>query len=125
MQPALAGWAPRALLPLGRLPARASARTAPLAPAVARSTGAVKGEWCPKLPNLPIVGKGPAEKPLPTFQVRTHPHARSTGPRGYSLSLNTCTTAAPGRAFTLAPSPPHALTCKLLCAGPRDGRWRH
>ncbi|GIM01262.1 hypothetical protein Vretimale_6064 [Volvox reticuliferus] len=33
-------------------------------------TGAVKGEWCPKLPNLPLVGKGPAQKPLPTFQVR-------------------------------------------------------
>lgn len=33
-------------------------------------TGDVKGEWCPKLPNLPLVGKGPAKKPLPTFQVR-------------------------------------------------------
>ncbi|GLC46514.1 hypothetical protein PLESTF_000957200 [Pleodorina starrii] len=33
-------------------------------------TGAVKGEWCPKLPNLPLVGKGPGQKPLPTFQVR-------------------------------------------------------
>ncbi|KXZ43111.1 hypothetical protein GPECTOR_102g64 [Gonium pectorale] len=33
-------------------------------------TGAVKGEWCPKLPNLPVVGKGPGQKPLPTFQVR-------------------------------------------------------
>ncbi len=33
-------------------------------------TGAVKGEWCPKLPNLPLVGKGPSEKPLPTYQVR-------------------------------------------------------
>ncbi|GFR50060.1 hypothetical protein Agub_g12202 [Astrephomene gubernaculifera] len=33
-------------------------------------TGAVEGEWCPKLPNLPLVGKGPGAKPLPTFQVR-------------------------------------------------------
>jgi len=33
-------------------------------------TGQVKGEWCPKLPNLPLVGKGPAEKPLPTFKVQ-------------------------------------------------------
>ncbi|PNH00119.1 hypothetical protein TSOC_014072 [Tetrabaena socialis] len=33
-------------------------------------TGAVKGEWCPKLPNLPLVGKGPAQKPLPTFESR-------------------------------------------------------
>ncbi|KAG2425626.1 hypothetical protein HYH02_014998 [Chlamydomonas schloesseri] len=33
-------------------------------------TGEVKGEWCPKLPNLPLVGKGPGKKPLPVFQVR-------------------------------------------------------
>ena len=33
-------------------------------------TGAVKGEWCPKLPNLPLVGKGPSEKPLPTYPIR-------------------------------------------------------
>ena len=24
----------------------------------------------PQLPNLPLVGKGPAQKPLPTFEVR-------------------------------------------------------
>lgn len=32
--------------------------------------GKVKGEWCPKLPNLPIVGKGPKEKPLPVYPAR-------------------------------------------------------
>ncbi|CAG9467726.1 unnamed protein product [Pedinophyceae sp. YPF-701] len=34
-------------------------------------TGAVVGEWCPKLPNLPVVGKGPKEKPQPVFECRT------------------------------------------------------
>eukprot|EP00873_Tetraselmis_striata_P041117 jgi/Tetstr1/461381/TSEL_000592.t1 len=34
------------------------------------ATGEVQGEWCPKLPNLPIVGKGPAQKPLPTYECR-------------------------------------------------------
>ncbi|KAK3236359.1 hypothetical protein CYMTET_53493 [Cymbomonas tetramitiformis] len=34
------------------------------------ATGDVKGEWCPKLPNLPLVGKGPKEAPLPTFESR-------------------------------------------------------
>jgi len=33
-------------------------------------TGAVEGEWCPKLPNLPIIGKGPKEAPLPVFKSR-------------------------------------------------------
>jgi len=33
------------------------------------ATGAVKGEWCPKLPNLPLIGKGPPEKALPTYKV--------------------------------------------------------
>lgn len=32
--------------------------------------GAVQGEWCPKLPNLPIVGKGPKAAPLPVFAAR-------------------------------------------------------
>jgi nitrite reductase/ring-hydroxylating ferredoxin subunit len=34
------------------------------------SDGAVQGEWCPKLPNLPIVGKGPKEAPLPVYPAR-------------------------------------------------------
>lgn len=33
-------------------------------------SGDVRGEWCPKLPNLPLVGKGPPEKPLPTFPIK-------------------------------------------------------
>ncbi|GAX82006.1 hypothetical protein CEUSTIGMA_g13588.t1 [Chlamydomonas eustigma] len=33
-------------------------------------TGEVKGEWCPKFPNLPLVGKIGDSKPLPTFQSR-------------------------------------------------------
>jgi len=33
------------------------------------TTGAPEGEWCPKLPNLPIIGKGPGPKPLPTYKV--------------------------------------------------------
>jgi len=33
-------------------------------------TGEVKGEWCPKFPNLPLVGKVSDKKPLPTFQSR-------------------------------------------------------
>jgi nitrite reductase/ring-hydroxylating ferredoxin subunit len=35
------------------------------------ASGEVKGEWCPKLPNLPLVGKGPSQKPLPTYECRT------------------------------------------------------
>lgn len=31
-------------------------------------TGEPQGEWCPKLPNLPIVGKGPGPKPLPVYK---------------------------------------------------------
>eukprot|EP00192_Tetraselmis_astigmatica_P015490 CAMPEP_0117675650 /NCGR_PEP_ID=MMETSP0804-20121206/15728_1 /TAXON_ID=1074897 /ORGANISM="Tetraselmis astigmatica, Strain CCMP880" /LENGTH=151 /DNA_ID=CAMNT_0005484687 /DNA_START=8 /DNA_END=464 /DNA_ORIENTATION=- len=34
------------------------------------ATGDVKGEWCPSLPNLPIVGKGPKQKPLPAYPCR-------------------------------------------------------
>ena len=30
----------------------------------------MKGEWCPSLPDLPIVGKGPKEKPLPSYECR-------------------------------------------------------
>ena len=33
-------------------------------------TGKVQGEWCPKLPNLPIIGKGTPQKDLPTFDVK-------------------------------------------------------
>ena len=34
--------------------------------------GSVQGEWCPKLPNLPLVGKlGPGPSPLKTFASRT------------------------------------------------------
>ena len=35
-------------------------------------TGEVKGEWCPNMPSLPLVGKigGDDAKPLPTFPVR-------------------------------------------------------
>ena len=34
--------------------------------------GSVQGEWCPKLPNLPLVGKlGPGPAPLKTFASRT------------------------------------------------------
>ena len=33
--------------------------------------GSVQGEWCPKLPNLPLVGKlGPGKAPLKTFASR-------------------------------------------------------
>jgi nitrite reductase/ring-hydroxylating ferredoxin subunit len=32
--------------------------------------GAVKGEWCPKFPQLPLVGKLGDAKPLPTFGCR-------------------------------------------------------
>ena len=33
--------------------------------------GEVQGEWCPKLPNLPFVGKlGPGKSPLKTFASR-------------------------------------------------------
>lgn len=31
--------------------------------------GSVKGEWCPNMPNLPLVGKMTKEKPLPTFST--------------------------------------------------------
>lgn len=34
------------------------------------ATGAVKGEWCPRFPTLPLVGKMTEAKPLPTFQTR-------------------------------------------------------
>ncbi|KAI8473706.1 MAG: Rieske [2Fe-2S] iron-sulfur domain-containing protein, partial [Monoraphidium minutum] len=34
------------------------------------ASGEVKGEWCPKFPNLPLVGKLGDKKPLPTFKVR-------------------------------------------------------
>ena len=34
------------------------------------ATGEVQGEWCPKMPDLPLVGKGPAKKPLPVFECR-------------------------------------------------------
>ena len=30
----------------------------------------VQGEWCPKFPTLPLVGKLGDSKPLPTFQSR-------------------------------------------------------
>lgn len=32
--------------------------------------GSVQGEWCPKLPNLPLIGKGPAASALKTFSSR-------------------------------------------------------
>ena len=32
-------------------------------------TGAVKGDWAPNFPDIPIIGKG-AKKPAPTFQTR-------------------------------------------------------
>lgn len=28
------------------------------------------GEWCPKFPNVPLVGKLTQPKPLPTFESR-------------------------------------------------------
>jgi nitrite reductase/ring-hydroxylating ferredoxin subunit len=31
--------------------------------------GEVVGEWCPNMPNLPLVGKMTKEKPLPTFST--------------------------------------------------------
>lgn len=34
------------------------------------AAGEVKGEWCPKFPSLPLVGKVSDKKPLPTFQSR-------------------------------------------------------
>lgn len=36
------------------------------------ATGEPQGEWCPKLPNLPLVGKPMVgtPKPLPTFESR-------------------------------------------------------
>ncbi|KAF8072624.1 hypothetical protein HT031_000284 [Scenedesmus sp. PABB004] len=34
------------------------------------ATGEVKGEWCPKFPTLPLVGKMTDKKPLPTFESR-------------------------------------------------------
>ncbi|KAF6263621.1 rieske ferredoxin [Scenedesmus sp. NREL 46B-D3] len=34
------------------------------------ATGEVKGEWCPKFPQLPLVGKLGDKKPLPTYQSR-------------------------------------------------------
>jgi nitrite reductase/ring-hydroxylating ferredoxin subunit len=34
------------------------------------ATGEVKGEWCPKFPSLPLVGKMTDKKPLPTYQSR-------------------------------------------------------
>ncbi|KIZ07600.1 hypothetical protein MNEG_0347 [Monoraphidium neglectum] len=34
------------------------------------ASGEVKGEWCPKFPNLPVVGKLSEKKPLPVFKVR-------------------------------------------------------
>ncbi|MEW5320375.1 MAG: hypothetical protein WDW38_011450 [Sanguina aurantia] len=33
-------------------------------------TGEVEGEWCPKFPDLPFVGKLTPSKPLPTFESR-------------------------------------------------------
>jgi len=35
-------------------------------------TGEVKGEWCPKFPNLPLIGKVGDAKPLPTFESRVN-----------------------------------------------------
>lgn len=34
------------------------------------ASGAPKGEWCPKMPNLPFVGKMGDPAPLPTFESR-------------------------------------------------------
>ncbi|PRW20446.1 ferredoxin component [Chlorella sorokiniana] len=34
------------------------------------TTGQPVGEWCPKMPNLPLVGKLGDPKPLPVFQSR-------------------------------------------------------
>lgn len=36
-------------------------------------TGSVVGDWCPKMPSLPLVGKigGDEPVPLPTFESRT------------------------------------------------------
>lgn len=34
------------------------------------ATGAPVGEWCPKMPDLPFVGKMGDPKPLPTFESR-------------------------------------------------------
>jgi len=34
------------------------------------TTGEVVGEWAPRMPDLPIVGKGTKPTPLPTFPVR-------------------------------------------------------
>lgn len=31
--------------------------------------GSVQGEWCPNMPNLPLVGKMTKEQPLPTFST--------------------------------------------------------
>mmetsp|Transcript_10053 Transcript_10053/g.30708 ORF Transcript_10053/g.30708 Transcript_10053/m.30708 type:complete len:151 (+) Transcript_10053:60-512(+) len=33
-------------------------------------TGEVVGEWCPKMPNLPFVGKMKQEQPLKTYEVK-------------------------------------------------------
>lgn len=38
--------------------------------AFALADGSVKGEWCPKFPQLPLVGKLGDKKPLPTFACR-------------------------------------------------------
>ncbi|GBF90316.1 rieske ferredoxin [Raphidocelis subcapitata] len=38
--------------------------------AFALDSGEVKGEWCPKFPQLPLVGKLGDKKPLPTFGCR-------------------------------------------------------
>ena len=35
-------------------------------------TGEVQGEWCPGFPDLPLVGKMTAKKPLPTFESRVN-----------------------------------------------------
>jgi len=32
--------------------------------------GEVQGGWCPNFPELPFVGKGTKQRPLPTFQSR-------------------------------------------------------
>lgn len=34
------------------------------------ATGQPVGEWCPKFPSLPLVGKMGDKKPLPTFESR-------------------------------------------------------
>lgn len=36
------------------------------------ATGEPVGEWCPKMPALPFVGKMGDAKPLPTFQSRVN-----------------------------------------------------